>query len=112
VIIAAVGCLPIWCHSKNWGFYPIGGVSVVMLFILTLLFAGSSRLHWTDFRVVHCKLAVVRSSSISTSASNCRARESKQNTNVCLCEQMSGFVSFMMLVTEEAKRTGFLRGGR
>ena len=45
VIIAAVGSLPIWHHSKNWGFYPIGGVSVVILFILILLFAGNWRLY-------------------------------------------------------------------
>jgi hypothetical protein len=45
VMIAAIGCLPIWRHSKNWGFYPIGGISVVILFILILLFAGSSGVH-------------------------------------------------------------------
>jgi hypothetical protein len=44
VIMAAVASLPIWRHSKNWGFYPIGGISVVILFILILLFAGNSRL--------------------------------------------------------------------
>jgi bacteriorhodopsin len=36
VIIAAVGALPIWHHSKSWGYYPIGGVSVVILIILFL----------------------------------------------------------------------------
>jgi Protein of unknown function (DUF3309) len=45
VIVAAVACLPIWRHSKNWGFYPIGGVSVLILLILILLFAGSSGVH-------------------------------------------------------------------
>jgi low affinity Fe/Cu permease len=44
VIIAAVGSLPIWRHSKNWGFYPTGGISVVILFIIILLFAGNSHL--------------------------------------------------------------------
>jgi hypothetical protein len=38
VIIAIVGALPIWPHSKNWSFYPIGGVSVILLIILILLF--------------------------------------------------------------------------
>jgi hypothetical protein len=36
VLIALVGSLPIWPHSKNWSFYPLGGVSVVILTILIL----------------------------------------------------------------------------
>jgi bacteriorhodopsin len=40
VIIAAVGALPIWHHSKSWGYYPIGGVSVVILIILFFLLRG------------------------------------------------------------------------
>jgi hypothetical protein len=39
VIIAMVGSLPIWPHSKNWSFYPISGVSVILVIILILLFA-------------------------------------------------------------------------
>jgi hypothetical protein len=45
IIIAAVGSLPIWHHSKNWGFYPIGGVSVVILIILVLLLTGTLHTH-------------------------------------------------------------------
>ena len=41
VIIAAVGVSPVWHHSKNWGFYPIGDISMVKLFMLTLPFADS-----------------------------------------------------------------------
>jgi uncharacterized protein DUF3309 len=37
VIIAAVGALPIWRHRKHWSFYPISGVSIVILVILFLL---------------------------------------------------------------------------
>jgi len=39
VVIAMVGSLPIWPHSKNWSFYPIGGVSLILVIILVLLFA-------------------------------------------------------------------------
>jgi Protein of unknown function (DUF3309) len=39
VIIAMIASLPIWPHSKNWSFYPIGGVSLVLVIILILLFA-------------------------------------------------------------------------
>ena len=45
LIVALVGSLPRWSHSKNWGYYPIGGVSVVILIILILLFAGHLRTH-------------------------------------------------------------------
>ena len=40
VLIAMVGSLPIWPHSKSWGFAPIGGVSVVILLILILFWTG------------------------------------------------------------------------
>jgi hypothetical protein len=45
VIVAAVGSLPIWRHSKNWGFYPISGVSVIILIILIVLLASHFRAH-------------------------------------------------------------------
>ena len=35
VIIAMVGSLPIWPHSKSWGYSPVG-VSVVIVIILAL----------------------------------------------------------------------------
>ena len=38
ILIALVGSLPIWPHSKNWSFYPISGVSAILVIILILLF--------------------------------------------------------------------------
>jgi hypothetical protein len=40
VLIAMVGSLPIWPHSKSWGFAPISGVSIVILVILILFWTG------------------------------------------------------------------------
>jgi len=40
VIIALVGSLPIWPHSKSWGYFPIGGIGLVILIILALFFTG------------------------------------------------------------------------
>jgi hypothetical protein len=40
VIIALVATLPIWPHSKKWGFYPIGGISVIILILLFLYWTG------------------------------------------------------------------------
>jgi hypothetical protein len=44
LIVALVGSLPIWPHSKNWGYYPIG-VSAIILIILILFFLGRFRGH-------------------------------------------------------------------
>jgi hypothetical protein len=40
VLIALVASLPIWPHSKKWGFYPIAGISAVILIILFLFWSG------------------------------------------------------------------------
>lgn len=40
VIIALVASLPIWRHSKKWGFYPIGGINLIILIILLLFWTG------------------------------------------------------------------------
>jgi Protein of unknown function (DUF3309) len=40
VLMALIVTLPIWPHSKNWGFYPIGGVSLVILIVLVLWWSG------------------------------------------------------------------------
>ena len=45
VIIALVGSLPRWPHSRNWGYYPVGGVSVIILIILILILVGHWRTH-------------------------------------------------------------------
>jgi Protein of unknown function (DUF3309) len=37
VLIVLVASLPIWPHSKKWGFYPLGGISLVILIILFLV---------------------------------------------------------------------------
>jgi ABC-type uncharacterized transport system permease subunit len=40
LIITLVATLPIWRHSNKWGFYPISGVSLVILIILFLFWTG------------------------------------------------------------------------
>jgi Protein of unknown function (DUF3309) len=40
VLIAIVGSLPIWRHSQKWGFYPISGVSLIILILLFLFWSG------------------------------------------------------------------------
>jgi hypothetical protein len=40
VLVALVAALPIWPHSRKWGFYPISGVALVILVILYLVWSG------------------------------------------------------------------------
>ena len=39
LILALLGALPRWSHSRNWGYVPSGGVglAIVILVILVLL---------------------------------------------------------------------------
>jgi len=41
VLVALVGSIPIWPHSKKWGFGPISGISVIILVILVLIWTGN-----------------------------------------------------------------------
>ena len=32
-----IDVIPSWPHSKNWGYYPAGGLGLVVLILLVLL---------------------------------------------------------------------------
>jgi hypothetical protein len=40
VILFLVGALPTWPHSRNWGYYPSGGLGLVVLILLILILMG------------------------------------------------------------------------
>jgi len=40
LVLVLVGILPTWPHSKKWGYYPSGGVGLVLLILVILLIAG------------------------------------------------------------------------
>lgn len=40
LILALVGALPRWTHSKDWGYYPTGGVGVILFIVIVLLILG------------------------------------------------------------------------
>jgi hypothetical protein len=40
LIIALVGSLPTWPHSRSWGYYPSGGLGLVLIIILVLFLVG------------------------------------------------------------------------
>lgn len=40
LILALLGALPRWSHSKDWGYAPTGGVGIVLLVVVVLLVLG------------------------------------------------------------------------
>jgi hypothetical protein len=40
LILALIGVLPTWPHSKSWGYYPSGGLGLVVLILIILLLLG------------------------------------------------------------------------
>jgi hypothetical protein len=40
VLLLSVGSYPSWPHSRNWGYYPSGGLGLVVVILLVLLLMG------------------------------------------------------------------------
>ena len=40
LVLLLVGALPTWSHSSNWGYFPSGGLGLVLLILLVLVFTG------------------------------------------------------------------------
>jgi len=40
LVLMLVGALPRWPHSSGWGYYPAGGVGLVLLILLVLAITG------------------------------------------------------------------------
>lgn len=40
LILALLGALPRWPHSKQWGYGPSGGLGLVLVIIVILLLLG------------------------------------------------------------------------
>jgi hypothetical protein len=37
LIILLLGAVPAWPHSRNWGYYPSGGLGLLLVIILVLV---------------------------------------------------------------------------
>ena len=40
LLLVALGALPTWPHSRSWGYYPSGGLGLVVLVLVILLLLG------------------------------------------------------------------------
>lgn len=40
LILALLGALPSWGYSRNWGYFPSGGLGLVLVIIIVLVLLG------------------------------------------------------------------------
>ena len=40
LVLMLLGALPTWPHSRSWGYYPSGGVGLVLAILVVLLLLG------------------------------------------------------------------------
>lgn len=40
LVLLAMGSLPTWNHSRQWGYGPSGGLGLVLLVLLVMVFLG------------------------------------------------------------------------
>jgi hypothetical protein len=40
LVLALVGVLPRWSHSRDWSYYPSGGLGLILAVVLILLLVG------------------------------------------------------------------------
>lgn len=40
LLLMLVGAFPRWPHSKEWGYYPTGGLGLILVILVVLMLAG------------------------------------------------------------------------
>ena len=40
LILLLIGVLPTWPHSSGWGYYPSGGIGLILLVVIILALTG------------------------------------------------------------------------
>ena len=40
LILLLLGAIPAWPHSRGWGYYPSGGLGIVLIIVVILLATG------------------------------------------------------------------------
>ncbi|NVN11377.1 MULTISPECIES: DUF3309 family protein [Nguyenibacter] len=40
LILLLIGALPTWPYSSGWGYYPAGGLGLILLILIILVIAG------------------------------------------------------------------------
>ena len=40
LILILVGALPVWPHSMSWGYFPSGGLGILLIILIVMLLTG------------------------------------------------------------------------
>jgi len=40
VVLMLLGVIPAWPHSRGWGYYPSGGLGLVLVVLVILMLSG------------------------------------------------------------------------
>jgi hypothetical protein len=40
LVLMLIGVVPAWPHSRGWGYYPSGGLGLILLIVLVLALMG------------------------------------------------------------------------
>lgn len=40
LILLLIGSVPAWPHSRGWGYYPAGGLGLILIILLVLFLLG------------------------------------------------------------------------
>ena len=40
LVLLLVGALPSWGHSRSWGYFPSGGLGLLLLIVIILVLTG------------------------------------------------------------------------
>lgn len=40
LVLMLLGAMPSWPHSRQWGYYPSGGIGLVLLILIVLMVMG------------------------------------------------------------------------
>lgn len=40
LILLLIGAIPVWPYSRAWGYYPTGGLGIIIIILLILILMG------------------------------------------------------------------------
>jgi Protein of unknown function (DUF3309) len=40
LVLILIGAFPRWPHSRDWGYFPTGGLGVLLIIVIVLLLTG------------------------------------------------------------------------